>query len=82
MNKWALSIQQAENIAKAVRIISKAYGSMIMDTEFCFDANDELWFVQARPETRWNEELELHPHTIFMRRLEVDEKAAEKAGVR
>lgn len=81
VNKWALSIQQAENIAKAVRIISKAYGSMIMDTEFCFDANDELWFVQARPETRWNEELELHPHTIFMRRLEVDEKAAEKAEV-
>ena len=81
VNKWALSIQQAENIAKAVRIISKAYGSMIMDTEFCFVANDELWFVQARPETRWNEELELHPHTIFMRRLEVDEKAAEKAEV-
>lgn len=81
VNKWALSITQAENIAKAVRIISKAYGSMIMDTEFCFDANDDLWFVQARPETRWNEELELHPHTIFMRRLEVDEKAAEKAEV-
>ncbi len=37
--------------------------------------------MQARPETRWNEELELHPHTIFMRRLEVDEKAAEKAEV-
>lgn len=81
VNKWALSIQQAENIAKAVRIISKAYGSMIMDTEFCFDANDDLWFVQARPETRWNEELELHPNTIFMRRLEVDEKAAAKAEV-
>ena len=81
VNKWALSITQAEDIAKAVRIISKAYGSMIMDTEFCFDANEELWFVQARPETRWNEELELHPHTIFMRRLEVDEKAAEKAEV-
>lgn len=81
VNKWALTIAQAENIAKAVRIISKAYGSMIMDTEFCFDANDDLWFVQARPETRWNEELELHPHTIFMRRLEVDEKAAAKAEV-
>ncbi len=81
VNKWALSIQQAENIAKAVRIISKAYGSMIMDTEFCFDANDDLWFVQARPETHWNEELELHPNTIFMRRLEVDEKAAAKAEV-
>ena len=53
------------------RNISKAYGSMIMDTEFCIDSADRLWFVQARPETRWNEELEQHPHTIFMRRLEV-----------
>ncbi len=81
VTKWALSDAQAEDIAKAVRIISKSYDNMIMDTEFCYDANNELWFVQARPETRWNEELELHPNTIFMRRLEVDEKAAEKAEV-
>lgn len=81
VKSWALSKDQAENIAKAVRIISKAYDDMIMDTEFCFDENGNLWFVQARPETRWNDELELHPHTIFMRRLEVDEKAAEKAEV-
>lgn len=50
-----------------------------MDTEFCIDANDKLWFVQARPETRWNDDLELHPHTIFMRRREVDAKAAAEA---
>lgn len=54
---------------------------MIMDTEFCFDAKGQLWFVQARPETRWNEEFELHPDTIFMRRLEVDQKAAAQAEV-
>lgn len=79
--RWALSLGQAEKVAKGVRAISKAYGGMIMDTEFCIDANDKLWFVQARPETRWNEELELHPTTIFMRRLEVDDKAAARAEV-
>ncbi len=79
--RWALSIPQAELIAKSVRLISKAYGGMIMDTEFCIDGKDQLWFVQARPETRWNEEFELHPDTIFMRRLEVDEKAAARAEV-
>ncbi len=72
--RWALSLAQAEMVAKGVRAISKAYGGMIMDTEFCIDEYDRLWFVQARPETRWNEELEKHPHTIFMRRLEVDPK--------
>lgn len=79
--RWALSLNQAERVAKGVRAVSKAYGGMIMDTEFCFDAQDHLWFVQARPETRWNEELELHPYTIFMRRREVDEKAASRAEI-
>ena len=79
--RWALSLQQAERVAKGVRAVSKAYGGMIMDTEFCIDAKDQLWFVQARPETRWNEEFELHPHTIFMRRREVDPKAAAQAEV-
>ncbi len=79
--RWALSLSQAERVAKGVRAVSKAYGGMIMDTEFCIDANDKLWFVQARPETRWNEELELHPTTIFMRRREVDAKAASVAEV-
>ncbi len=81
VNKWSLTIAQAENVAKAVRIISKAYDDMIMDTEFCYDEKGELWFVQARPETRWNDELELYPNTIFMRRLEVNEAAADKAEV-
>ena len=76
--RWALSLSQAERVAKGVRAVSKAYGGMIMDTEFCIDANDKLWFVQARPE---NEELELHPTTIFMRRREVDAKAAANAEV-
>ena len=79
--RWALSLSQAERVARGVRAVSKAYGGMIMDTEFCLDANDKLWFVQARPETRWNEELELHPHTIFMRRREVDPKAAAAAEI-
>ena len=79
--RWALSLSQAQLVARGVRAVSKAYGGMIMDTEFCIDANDKLWFVQARPETRWNEELERHPHTIFMRRREVDPKAAEQAEV-
>ncbi|EPR42212.1 pyruvate phosphate dikinase PEP/pyruvate-binding protein [Desulfovibrio sp. X2] len=79
--RWSLSLAQAEEVAKGVRAISKAYGGMIMDTEFCLDASSRLWFVQARPETRWNEEFELHPHTIFMRRLEVDPKALKRAEV-
>ncbi len=79
--RWSLSLAQAEQVAKGVRAISRAYGDMIMDTEFCIDSADRLWFVQARPETRWNEELEKHPHTIFMRRREVDPKAATQAEV-
>ncbi|MDD2966675.1 MAG: PEP/pyruvate-binding domain-containing protein [Desulfovibrionaceae bacterium] len=79
--RWALSLPQAEMVAAGVRAVSKAYGGKIMDTEFCIDAKDRLWFVQARPETRWNEELEDHPTTIFMRRLEVDSKAAAQAEV-
>lgn len=72
--RWSLSLSQAETVARGVRNVSKAYGGMIMDSEFCIDKNDDLWFVQARPETRWNEEFELHPNTIFMRRKEVDPK--------
>ncbi|MBQ1330316.1 MAG: phosphoenolpyruvate synthase, partial [Desulfovibrio sp.] len=79
--RWALSLSQAEIVARGVRAVSKAYGGIIMDTEFCIDAHDKLWFVQARPETRWNEELELHPTTIFMRRREVVPEALEKAEV-
>ncbi len=79
--RWALSMAQAEGIAKGVRGVSRAYDNIIMDTEFCIDAKGVLWFVQARPETRWNEEIEIHPHTIFMRRKEVDETAASVAEV-
>ena len=79
--RWALSLSQAERVAKGVRSVSAAYNGMIMDTEFCIDAKDRLWFVQARPETRWNDELELHPHTIFMRRKEVDPKSIALAEV-
>tara|TARA_Y100001954_G_scaffold127604_1_gene136771 strand:+ start:15623 stop:19207 length:3585 start_codon:yes stop_codon:yes gene_type:complete len=81
VNRWALSIAQAEMVAQGVRAISKAYDGMIMDTEFCIDKTDRLWFVQARPETRWNEDFEQHPDTIFMRRLEVDKKALDSAEV-
>ncbi|MFZ5427204.1 MAG: PEP/pyruvate-binding domain-containing protein [Thermodesulfobacteriota bacterium] len=79
--RWALSLAQAEEVAKGVRAISTAYGGMIMDTEFCIDQSERLWFVQARPETRWNEEFELHPDTIFMRRMEVDKNALARAEV-
>ncbi len=79
--KWSLTIAQAEQIAKCVRLITAAYGGMIMDTEFCIDAKEQLWFVQARPETRWNEEFEEHPDIIYMRRLEVDKKALRDADV-
>lgn len=78
-SRWALSIAHAESVAKGVRAISKAYGDIIMDSEFCIDAADELWFVQARPETRWNEEFELHPDIIFMRRKEVEPASAAVA---
>ena len=81
VHKWSLSIAQAEEVAKGVRAISDAYGGMIMDTEFCIDESERLWFVQARPETRWNEELEKHPNTIFMRRQEVAPEALEIADV-
>ncbi len=79
--QWSLSLAQAEEVAHGVRAISKAYGGIIMDTEFCIDSEDRLWFVQARPETRWNEEFEKHPHTIYMRRLEVDPKALQGTEV-
>lgn len=79
--RFALSLSQAEKVASGVRAVSKAYGGMIMDTEFCIDGKDRLWFVQARPETRWNEELEQHPHTIFMTRREVNPKAVTSAEV-
>ncbi len=79
--RWSLSIAHAENVARGVRNISKAYGDIIMDSEFCIDAKDDLWFVQARPETRWNEEFELHPNVIFMRRKEVDPTAVAVAEV-
>ncbi len=81
VTRWALSLAQAEDVAKGVRAISRAYGGMIMDTEFCIDRWDRLWFVQARPETRWNAEFEKHPHTIFMRRQEVDPQALARADV-
>ncbi|MDR1360184.1 MAG: phosphoenolpyruvate synthase [Deltaproteobacteria bacterium] len=79
--RWALSIVHAEAVAKGVRAISAAYGGIIMDSEFCIDAADMLWFVQARPETRWNEEFELHPHIIYMRRKEVEPSAASVAEI-
>ena len=37
--------------------------------------------MQARPETRWNAELDEHPHTIFMRRKEVLPEAAAMGEV-
>ena len=79
--RWSLSLAQAEMVAKGVRGISKAYDGMIMDSEFCIDKWDRLWFVQARPETRWNSDLEKHPHKIFMRRMEVKEGALKHAEV-
>ena len=81
MYRWSLSLAQAEEVAKGVRAISAAYGGIIMDTEFCIDQWDRLWFVQARPETRWNVEFEKHPHTIFMRRQEVDPAYLQHAEV-
>ncbi len=81
VTRWSLSLAQAEIVAKGVRAISKAYEGMIMDTEFCIDAWDRLWFVQARPETRWNEELEKHPDTIFMRRMEANKNAIANAEI-
>ena len=35
---WALTPTQAEQVAKGVRAVSKAYDGMIMDTEFCIDS--------------------------------------------
>lgn len=79
--RWSLSLAQAETVARGVRAVSRAYGGMIMDSEFCVDKDDTLWFVQARPETRWNEEFAQHPWTIFMRRKEVDHKSLAGADL-
>ncbi len=79
--EWTLSIAQAEAVAKGVRLISKAYGGIIMDTEFVIDQQQRLWFVQARPETKWNALYELHPTTISMRRMEVDPRELKFARV-
>ena len=79
--RWSIPLNQAESIAQGVRAISKAYDNIIMDTEFCIDSDGELWFVQARPETRWNEEIEEHPNILFMRRKEVDPAYAAAAEV-
>ncbi|XPV77852.1 MAG: PEP/pyruvate-binding domain-containing protein [Desulfovibrio sp.] len=79
--RWALSLAQAEEVARGVRAICKTYDGMITDTEFCIDNSDRLYFVQARPETRWNEEFEKHPDTIFMRRLEVAPEATAEAEI-
>ena len=81
VNQWALGDNQPIDVAQGVRAISRAYGGIIMDTEFCIDDKQRLWFVQARPETRWNAELDEHPHTIFMRRKEVAPEAAAKGEV-
>jgi pyruvate,water dikinase len=79
--RWSLSLAQAEMVAKGVRSISQAYDGMIMDSEFCIDKWDRLWFVQARPETRWNADLDKHPSKIFMRRMEVKPDALKTAEV-
>ncbi|WP_458400788.1 PEP/pyruvate-binding domain-containing protein [Mailhella sp.] len=81
VNEWALGEGEPIEVARGVRAISKAYGGIIMDTEFCIDDQKRLWFVQARPETRWNAELDEHPNTIFMRRKEVLPEAAKNAEV-
>ena len=79
--EWSLTEEQIKAVAQGVCAVSKAYNCIIVDTEFCFDANNVLWFVQARPETRWNEELEKHPHTIFMKRKELDPIALTNASL-
>ncbi len=79
--RWSLSLAQAEAVAKGVRAISQTYDHQIMDTEFCIDQWGDLWFVQARPETRWNTELTRYPHTIFMRRQELDPAQLQSAEV-
>ncbi|MCF8104076.1 MAG: phosphoenolpyruvate synthase, partial [Desulfohalobiaceae bacterium] len=79
--RWSLSMDQAGEVARGVRAISRAYSGIIMDTEFCIDQWGDLWFVQARPETRWNADFEQHPQTIFMRRQELDPEYMDRAEV-
>lgn len=79
--RWSLSMAQAEEVARGVRSISRAYAGMIMDTEFCIDHWGDLWFVQARPETWWNADFAEHPQTIFMRRQELDPAHMDTAEV-
>ena len=79
--EWCLTVDQAEAIARGVRLIRDSYDGIIMDTEFVIDHMGRLWFVQARPETRWNELLAEKPDVIHMRRMEVEASELQFARV-
>ncbi len=78
--KFTLTKKQAVMIAKAQQAINNHYG-MYMDVEWAIDSRGNLWILQARPETIWNEQEKEYPDTVVTIVSEVPEAAAETAKV-
>jgi len=74
---WVLSKEEEDEILRMAVIIHNRYGKY-MDIEFAID-DSGIYMVQARPETNWNEVMELHPGIIPMRKKEVTDAAMKHA---
>ena len=74
---WVLSKEEEDEILRMAVIIHDKYGKY-MDIEFAID-DSGIYMVQARPETNWNEVMELHPGIIPMRKKEVTNGAMKHA---
>ncbi len=74
---WVLSKEEEDEILRMAVIIHKKYGKY-MDIEFAID-DSGIYMVQARPETNWNEVMELYPGIIPMRKKEVTDAALKLA---
>ncbi len=70
-HEWSLTDEQVRQIADMVRAVAKHYRKYV-DTEFAIDRTGP-YLVQARPETKHNEE---PPGVIHLERFEVPDKAA------
>lgn len=73
---FSLTEEQVKTLAKAVEAIHNHYG-MYMDIEWAFDADGELWILQARPETVWNKWEKAKPNIVKMTVTVVPEKVVK-----
>jgi len=74
---WVLNKEEEDEILRMAVIIHKKYGKY-MDIEFAID-DSGIYMVQARPETNWNEVMEMNPGIIPMRKKEVTDGALKRA---